>query len=168
MSKGAWLSYKLYYELMEDLSCPDCRYYFVLMTYIICIDHITSYLDRNAIPVLHSFVLVMVVDIICIDQITSYLSHNVHPFLHIYSSSVSNWCINYFPVCNLICFYVQSYLLLVHSMSEYKLNRNSIRIYVPPFFTLIEASFYFLLKLLFVCCIGIFYKCVHGVCMFHF
>ena len=57
---------------------------------IIRIGHITSYLDHNVIPVLHS--LVMVMDIICIGHITSYLAHDVRHIFHIYSYSEIDWC----------------------------------------------------------------------------
>ena len=73
----------------------------------------------------------------------SYLDRNVRPIFQFFLSSVSEWCITYFPVCNLICFYVPYYFLLVSFVSEYKLNPNPIWVYVTPFITSIKASFYF-------------------------
>ena len=46
------------------------------------------------------------VDMIYIDHITSYLARNIRPLSYIYSFSESDWCINYFPVCNLTIFSV--------------------------------------------------------------
>ena len=51
------------------------------------------------------------VDIIYIDHINSYLARNLHHIFHIYSFSESDWCINYFPVCNLIVFLMFLFLL---------------------------------------------------------
>ena len=118
----------------------------VCSSWNIRIVHITIYLDHNVHRILHIFVLV--VDIIFIGQIMSYLGRNVFPIFHIYSSSVSDWCINYFPVCNLICFSIPFYFLLVCFVSDYKLNPNPIWIHVPPFITSIKASFYFTLNFL--------------------
>ena len=58
-------------------------------------------------------------NIICVGHIKSYLVWNVRPIFHIYSSIVSEWCITYFPFCNLICFSIPSYFWLVHFVSEY-------------------------------------------------
>ena len=68
---------------------------------------------------------------ICIGHIISYLARNVRTIFQIYSSSVSDWCITYFPVCNLIYFSVPSSFQLVHFVSDYKLNPNPIWIYMP-------------------------------------
>ena len=81
------------------------------------------------------------VDIIYIDHITSYLARNVCPIFHIYSFSESDWCITYFPVCNLIVLFYSSSSCLVRFVSEYKLNPTPIQIYVPSFPTPIKASF---------------------------
>ena len=64
------------------------------------------------------------VDMIYIDHITIYLARNVRPIFHIYSFSESDWCITYFPVCNLIVFFCSSSSCLVRFVSEYKLNPN--------------------------------------------
>ena len=124
----------------------------------------------------YSFVLI--VDIICIDHITSYLYINVRPIFHIYSYIVNAWCITSFPVCNLICFSVPYSFHLVRFTSYYKLNPNSIHIYVSPF--LLQQMLVFLFRLnldlhvvltccinvfmLYVCCmmgfIAMLYKCV--------
>ena len=88
------------------------------------------------------------VDIICIGNITRYLDHNVCTIFYIYSSSVSDWCITSFPVCNLICFYVPSSSFLFSFVSEYKLNTNPILIYVPHFITSIKYYLYFPLNFL--------------------
>ena len=93
MSKFDYLSYKLDYDITAALFCPDRRYYFVLISDIIRIFHITSYLACSVLLVLHSYVLVVVVDIICIGYITKYLARNFYPKFHILSSSVSDWCI---------------------------------------------------------------------------
>ena len=114
---------------------------------------------------LHNFVLI--VDIICIDPITGYLSCNVRNIFHIYSSSVNAWCITSFPVCNLIYFSVTSSFRLVSFVSEYKLNPNSIWVYVPPFFTSIKASLYLPLNFIFVCFIAFLYTCVYVVCILY-
>ena len=122
---------------------------------IIYIGHITSYLARNFCHVLYSSVLV--VDIIYISPITSYLARNIRPIFHIYSYSESDWRIFYFPVCNLICFYVLSSYCFVHFVSDYKMKTNTIRIYVPPFITSIKSGYYFRLIFRFACCIGMLY-----------
>ena len=119
-----------------------CGYYPNFMD-MIRIFHITSYLARNVRHVIHSFVLV--VNIIYIGHITSYLARNVCPILHIYSSSESYWCINYFPVCNLIFFSVPSSFHLVCFVREYKLNPNPIQIYVPYFYHFNKSQFIFCL-----------------------
>ena len=56
-------------------------------------------------------------------------------YLTFYLSSESDWCITYFPVCNLMCFYVTYTFRSFFFVSGYKLNPNPIRIYVPPFTT---------------------------------
>ena len=116
---------------------------YLYWTRFIYTGHITSYLGRNVLPVfpvIHSFVLIA--DIICIDPITSYLACNLCPVFHIYSSSVNSWCITYFPVYNLICLSIISSVRLVFFVSEYKLNPNSICIYVTPFFTSKKAIYF--------------------------
>ena len=125
-----------YYPHFLDISA--FRGYYPHFLDIPCIVHITSYLARNVRHVLHSLVLVM--DFIYIGHITSYLAHNVCTIFYIYSSSVSDWCITYFTVCNLICFSVPSDFRLVFFVSEYKINPNLIWIYMPPFITSIKAS----------------------------
>ena len=115
--------------------------YFVRVVNIICIVHITSYLACNVRHILHSFI--PTVDIVCIDRVTSYLARNVCHILHIYSSSVDYWCIISFFFFNIICFSVHCSFSFVHFLSQYELNPNPIRIYVPPFITSIKASFYF-------------------------
>ena len=89
--KGSWLIYKLYYDITAAFLYPDLRYYFFLVSDIVRVGHITSYLARNFLPVLHIFIMVLVGNIICIGHITSYLDFNVCLILHIYSSSVSDW-----------------------------------------------------------------------------
>ena len=77
-----------YYPYFLEISM-FCRYYLHFMD-IIYIDHITSYLARNACHGLHSFVLV--VNVIYSDHIMRYLVHNFGPIFHIYSFSESDWC----------------------------------------------------------------------------
>ena len=108
-------------------------------------------------------------EIICIGRITSYLTHNVRLKFQIYSSSVSDWCITSFPVCNLIYYYVPYSFQLVRFMSEYKLNPNPLWIYVPPFITQVRDGFYFPLisnlRVVLACCIKIYlniYICLTG------
>ena len=55
--KSSWLSYKLYYDITESFFVPDHQYYFVLISNIIRVDHITSYLARCALHVLRDFFL---------------------------------------------------------------------------------------------------------------
>ena len=81
------------------------------------------------------------VDIIYIDHNMSYLAHNVRPIFHIYSFSETDWYITYFSVCHLDSVSCSSSFCLVHFVSEYKLNTNTIQIYVPSFSTSIKASF---------------------------
>ena len=82
-------------------------------------------------------------DITCISHFTTYLPRNASPICNIYSYSVSDWCITSFPVCNLIYFSSLSYFCIVCFVSEYKLDNNPIRIYVPNFITPIKVSFSF-------------------------
>ena len=103
------------------------------------------------------------VDIICIGHIMSYVACNLRPIFHIYSSSVSDWCITYFPVFNLICFSVTYSFCLVRFLSEYEPNPNLIRIHVPTFITSIKDSFSFPLNFSISCCIGVLYKRVEWI-----
>ena len=50
------------------------------------------------------------------------------------------------------------FLELLVFVSEYKINYNSSRVYVPPFITAIKASILFLLNFRFACCICVLYK----------
>ena len=93
--------------------------------------------------ILRCHYLFLAVDIICIGLIRSYPDRNVCHILHIYSYSVNGWFIIYFPVLNLIYFYVPSFFLILILVSEYELNTNPIWIYVHTFLTLTNASFYF-------------------------
>ena len=120
--------------------------YLIIVVNMIWIGHITSYLAHNVHHIIHSFVLV--VDIICIGIVMSYLYHNIariHTILLIFSSSVNDWCIISFPICNLICFSIPSSFLFFRFASEYDLNPNPIRIYVTPFITSTKANFDFLI-----------------------
>ena len=134
--------------------------YFVRFVNIICIVHITSYLACNVRHILHSFI--PTVDIVCVDRVTSYLARNVCHILHIYSSSVDYWCIISFFFFNIICFSVHCSFSFVHFLSQYELNPNPIRIYVPPFITSIKTSFIFRFSILFLnfvsCCIHMLYE----------
>ena len=141
---------------------------FVLIPYVICIGHITSYLSRNILPVLlvlRSFVLV--VHIIFIGRITVYLACNFSSIFHIFSFTVNDWCINSFLVCNLIFFSVPSSFCLFHFVSEYTLNRNCIRIYVTSFLTQTIYNFPSPLNFWFLCCIGLLYEIVSVVCVLY-
>ena len=101
------------YPHFVDISAL-CGYYPHFVD-IICMGHITSYLDCNVFHGLQSFILV--VDIIYIGHITINLAHNVRPIFHVYSFSESDWCINSFSVCNLICFSVPSSFRFVSFVS---------------------------------------------------
>ena len=155
---------KRYFVIIANI-CSDCWYYLSWPHY-----------KLNVLPVLlvfHSFIII--VDIIFIDPITRYLDYNVIPIFHIYLYCANDWCITYFPVCNLIYFSVTSSFRLVWFVSNYKLNPNSIRIYVPPF-SLYQNLFFlssliFYSRILLECCI----KCLCcmlvlwcGVCVLYF
>ena len=93
-----------------------------------------------------------------IGHITSYLDCNVRHILHICLSSVSDWYIFDFPVCNLIYFTFSSSFRLVHIVGGYKPNPNHIWIYVPHLITSIKGSFSYCLIFRFACSIGVWYK----------
>ena len=95
--------------------------------------------------------------ILCIGHIMIYLTCNFRPIFHIYSASVSDWSITYFPVCNLIWFFCYLFFFPYSFFSGNKLNPNPIRIYVPLFITSIKPRFYFLLIFIFACFIGVLY-----------
>ena len=96
------------------------------------------------------------VDIIFIGHVMRYLSRNVRPIFRIYSSSVSDWCITSFSVCDLICFSVPSsfHLLVlwvsinwILTLSEYMCLLLSLQS---------KLGFIFWFICLFLCCIGVF------------
>ena len=87
-----------YYPHIVDIS--KFRGYYPYFMDTIGISHITSYLECNVCHLLYSFVLA--VDII-FGHITGYLARYIQPISH-YSFRLNDWCITYFPVCNLICF----------------------------------------------------------------
>ena len=162
---------------MKYITILRQRYFFWSWIYphhvdIIQIGHITSYLDHTVCHILHCSVIIMdiifighvlhsfvlIVDIICIGHITSYLALNVCYIFQIYSSSVSDWYITYFPVCNLICFSVPSPFFIFGFMSEYKMNTNPIQIYMPHLITSTKSRIYFPHNFRFACCIGVLYN----------
>ena len=52
-------------------------------------------------------------------------------------------CIISFPVYNLICFYILNSFRFFRFVGDYEPNYNPIIIYLPPFPTLTNASYYF-------------------------
>ena len=135
MNKGAELSYNIVYLITAALFqpvCPVCPDIIRILWISTFRKHYPHFVDIIRIPWI-SWIYPHLVDIICIGHITSYLALNICTIFQIYSSSVSDWCIPYFTVCNRICFSVTSSFWIFRFVSEYKLNTNPIGIYVPPF-----------------------------------
>ena len=79
----------------------------------------------------------MILSAFCeISTFRGYYPHfvGIRPIFHIYPFSESDWCITYFPICNLICFSGHASFCLVHFVSWDKLNTNPIQIYVTSFY----------------------------------
>ena len=110
------LSYKLGYLI-------TAAFFFLFVLFILLVLILSAFFGYsrsvNIIRIL--WIYPNFVYIICIGHIMSYLAHNVGPIFHIYSYSVSDWCITYFPVCNFICF-LFPLIFALFFLSRYKLN----------------------------------------------
>ena len=106
------------------------------------------------------------VDIVCIVCINIYLYCNFCLIFHIYSSIVSEWCITYFPVCNLtwVSFICTFYLFALWVSINWNLTLYGymcLLLSLPS-----NLVFIFHLIFRFPCCTGVLYKRVLWISCF--